>query len=81
MMDRRAFVSGAAGTLLVGMFPAYAQPANKVPVIGVLHPGTPGSAPQSVEAFRQGLREHGYEEGKNIVVEHRYSETRAERVA
>ncbi len=81
MMDRRAFVSGAAGTLLVGVFPAHAQPANKVPRIGVLHPGTPASAPQSVEAFRQGLREHGYEEGKNIVVERRYTESRLERVA
>ena len=80
MMDRRTFVSGAAGTLLVGVFPAHAQPANKVPRIGVLHPGTPASAPQSVEAFRQGLREHGYEEGKNIVVEHRYTESRPERV-
>jgi putative ABC transport system substrate-binding protein len=81
MMDRRAFVSAAAGTLLVGVFPAHAQPANKVPRIGVLHPGTPASAPQSVEAFRQGLREHGYEEGKNIVVERRYTESRPERVA
>jgi len=80
MMDRRAFVSGAAGTLLVGVVPAHAQPANKVPRIGVFHPGTPASAPQSVEAFRQGLREHGYEEAKNIVVEHRYTESRLERV-
>jgi putative tryptophan/tyrosine transport system substrate-binding protein len=80
MMDRRAFVSGAAGTLLAGVFPAHAQPATKVPQIGVLHPGSPASAPQSVEAFRQGLREHGYEEGKNIVVEHRYTESRLERV-
>jgi putative ABC transport system substrate-binding protein len=81
MMDRRAFVSGAAGTLLAGaLLPAHAQPTVKVPRIGVLHPGTPASAPQSVEAFRQGLREHGYEEGKNIVVERRYSESRLERV-
>jgi putative ABC transport system substrate-binding protein len=80
-MDRRSFVSTAAGALLVGAFPANAQPAKKVPRIGVLHPGTPASAPQSVEAFRQGLREHGYEEGKNIVVEHRYTESRPERVA
>jgi putative tryptophan/tyrosine transport system substrate-binding protein len=80
MMDRRAFASGAVGTLLAGVFPAHAQPANKVPRIGVLHPGTPASSPQSVEAFRQGLREHGYEEGKNIVVERRYSESRLERV-
>ena len=80
-MDRRSFVSTAAGALLVRAVPANAQPAKKVPRIGVLHPGTPASAPQSVEAFRQGLREHGYEEGKNIVVERRYTESRPERVA
>jgi len=80
-MDRRSFVSTAAGALLVRAVPANAQPAKKVPRIGVLHPGTPASAPQSVEAFRQGLREHGYEEGKNIVVERRYTESRLERVA
>jgi len=80
-MDRRSFVSTAAGALLVRAFPANAQPAKNVPRIGVLHPGTPASAPQSVEAFRQGLREHGYEEGKNIVVERRYTESRSERVA
>ena len=80
-MDRRSFVSTAAGALLVRAFPANAQPAKRVPRIGVLHPGTPASAPQSVEAFRQGLSEHGYEEGKNIVVERRYTESRLERVA
>ena len=80
MIDRRTFVSTVAGALLVRAFPANAQPAKKVPRIGVFHPGTPASAPQSVEAFRQGLREHGYEEGKNIVVEHRYTESRLERV-
>jgi putative ABC transport system substrate-binding protein len=81
-MDRRTFVRTATGGLLAGaLLPAHAQPTVKVPRIGVLHPGTPASAPQSVEAFRQGLREHGYEEGKNIVVEHRYTESRPERVA
>jgi len=80
VIDRRTFVSTVAGALLVRAFPANAQPAKKVPRIGVFHPGTPASAPQSVEAFRQGLREHGYEEGKNIVVEHRYTESRLERV-
>jgi putative tryptophan/tyrosine transport system substrate-binding protein len=80
-MDRRSFVSTAAGALLVRAFPANSQPAKNVPRIGVLHPGTPASAPQSVEAFRQGLREQGYEEGKNIFVERRFTESKAERVA
>ena len=81
MMDRRTFVSTAAGTFLLGTFPAHAQPATKVPRVGVLHPGALADVAQFVEAFRQGLREHGFEEGKNIVVERRFGESRPERIA
>ena len=80
-MDRRMFVSTAAGALIVKAFPANAQPAAKVPRIGVLHPGTPTYAPQFVEAFNQGLRAHGYVEGKNIVVERRFGDAKPERMA
>jgi putative tryptophan/tyrosine transport system substrate-binding protein len=66
---------------LVAPLAAVAQPAAKIPRIGVLHPGTVADVAQFVEAFRQGLREHGYEEGKNIVVERRYGESRPERMA
>ena len=56
-------------------FPAEAQQPKKVPRIGyassIGDPKTPG---RQVEAFRQGLRELGYIEGKNIVVEYRYAE-------
>ena len=81
MMDRRTFVSTAAGSLLVKAFPTNAQPTKKVPRIGVLHPSTPISASQNVEAFRQGLREHGYVEGQNIVVERRFGEAKPERMS
>jgi hypothetical protein len=64
-MDRRTFVSTAAGALLVKAFPASAQPAKKVPQIGVLHAGTPAAVAQNIEGFKQGLREHGYVEGQN----------------
>ena len=81
-MDRRTFVGTAAGALLVKAFPAYAQQAaKKVPRIGVLYGSTPASVSKSVEAFKQGLREHGYVEGQNIVVERRYGEARPERMA
>ena len=63
-MDRRTFVSTAAGALLVKALPASAQPAKKVPWIGVLHAGTPAAVSQNVEAFRQSLQERGYVESR-----------------
>src|SRR6266705_2154424 len=81
MMDRRTFVSTAAGALLVKAFPTNAQPAAKVPRIGVLHAATPAAVAQNSEGFKQGLREHGYVEGQNIVVERRYGEASPERMA
>ncbi len=81
MMDRRTFVSAALSALLAKASLADAQPTTKVPRIGVLHPGTPASAPQFVEAFNQGLRERGYVEGQNIVVERRFGEAKPKRMA
>ena len=81
MMDRRTFVSTAAGALIVKAFAANAQPAKKVPRIGVLHAGSQAIASQLAAAFRQGLREHGYVEGQNVVVEVRFGEGRAERIS
>ena len=80
-MDRRTFVCTAAGVLLAKASPANAQPAKKVPRIGVLYGSTPTAVSESVEAFKQGLRELGYVEGQNIVVERRYGEARPERTA
>ena len=54
---------------------AAAQQAGKVPRIGILAPGSsafPASA--CYDSFRQGLRELGYIEGKNIFIEIRYAE-------
>ena len=62
----------ALGALLsVFSFPAWAQQAKKVPRIGYL---TVRSGPSDRdEAFRQGLRDLGYVEGQNIIVEHRFA--------
>jgi putative tryptophan/tyrosine transport system substrate-binding protein len=81
MMDRRTFVSTAAGALLVKAFPANAQPPTKVPRIGVLHPGASATSSQLAAAFTQGLRERGYVEGQNIVVERRFGDGRTERIS
>jgi putative ABC transport system substrate-binding protein len=52
--------------------PAHAQPPGKIPRIGVLFIG--GRNQPHLDAFKQGLRERGYTEGKNIVLEYRYAE-------
>jgi putative ABC transport system substrate-binding protein len=61
-------------------FSAQAQQPKKIAKIGYLAPSTPAAAAHLVEAFRQGLRELGYVEGKNLVLELRHGEARAERL-
>jgi putative tryptophan/tyrosine transport system substrate-binding protein len=59
---------------------AEAQQTKKVPRIGFLATVSPSTISDRVEAFRQGLRELGYVEGKNIVIEWRYAEGKADRL-
>jgi ABC-type uncharacterized transport system substrate-binding protein len=69
-------------TLALGIFvaplAAGAQPQGKVPHIGILIPTLEADTPQW-EQFRQGLRESGYMEGHNIVLEYRFAAGRPER--
>jgi putative tryptophan/tyrosine transport system substrate-binding protein len=60
--------------LLVVADIAEAQPPKKVPRIGYLAGASHAAIAFRLEAFRQGLRELGYLEGKNIGIEYRYSE-------
>lgn len=57
---------------------AQAQQAKKVSRIGFLATATPATAADLVEAFKQGLREHGYVEGQNVVLELQFGEGKAE---
>ena len=59
---------------------AEAQQATQSPRIGCLIGASPFSESGRVEAFRQGLRELGYVEGKNIVIEYRYAEGKLDRL-
>jgi putative tryptophan/tyrosine transport system substrate-binding protein len=58
---------------------ADAQQAAKIPRIGYVSGSGPNNPGPEAEAFRQGLRDLGYIEGKNILVEYRYQEGKAER--
>jgi putative ABC transport system substrate-binding protein len=71
----------ALSVLLLGLsVSAEAQQPAKIPRVGVLAPGRAlsGRAP-AIEALRQGLRQLGYVEGKNIIIELRYAENKFER--
>jgi putative ABC transport system substrate-binding protein len=59
---------------------AQAQQPKKVPRIGYLSPASPSRSTASLEAFRQGLREAGYFEGKNIIIEYRWAEGKLDRL-
>jgi putative ABC transport system substrate-binding protein len=50
-----------------------AQQPSQTPRVGYLVPASPSAIADRREAFRQGLRELGYIEGKNIIVEYRYA--------
>jgi putative ABC transport system substrate-binding protein len=57
-----------------------AQQPRKIARIGVLVTSSPSPASQRIESFRQGLRELGYVEGKDIIIEYRYGEGKPERL-
>ena len=78
MIDRRAFVGSALGGLLAA---PGAQPARKSYRIGFLGLTSASAYAPLLQAFLQGLRELGWEDGKNIVIEYRWADGREERLA
>jgi len=79
-MVRRAFIGTLAVFLLTVPLAAKAQTPAKVPRIGFLSSRSPAQSGPYIELFRQGLRELGYVEGQNIVIEYRFAEGRPERL-
>ena len=79
MTPRRSFIGGiAAGLLLLPA--AFAQPLGRVPRIGWLALNNAEAAQHNFAAFRQGLRERGWVEGRNIVIESRFADGDADRL-
>src|SRR5713101_1736355 len=72
-------VAVALGLLCIAII-ATAQPSAKVHRIGWLGQGDPSRANQSVGDFQQGLRDLGYVDGQNLVIEYRYASGNAERL-
>src|SRR5215510_4424501 len=78
-MGKKIVVSLLATFVLASVHPAEAQQPKKIPRIGYLGQGAPSPNSPNLEAFREGLRQLGYVEGQNIIIEYRYAESRTER--
>jgi putative tryptophan/tyrosine transport system substrate-binding protein len=76
---RREFIGTLAGGLLAAPLAAEAQQAAKIARIGYLA-GNLAAAPRLEEALRQGLRDLGYVEGRNLVIEYRDAEGKVDRL-
>jgi len=78
-MDRRTFIGSVAiGLLVVPVVARAQQPA--MPVIGFLGSASPAQSSPFVAAYRKGLNEAGYIEGKNVAIEFRWAEGQYDRL-
>ena len=78
-MDRRTFIGTLTAGLLAAPLAARAQPAGEIYRIGFLGNSTAALEANLVGPFREGLRDLGYVEGRNLVIEYRWAEGKYER--
>ena len=76
-MLRREFIKLLGGAMAVWPVALHAQP--KIPRVGFMGNSTAELEANLVNSFREGLREHGYQEGRNIVIEYRWADGKYER--
>ena len=79
-MDRRSFVSGLAGGIVLGPSLAHAQQAGRTYRVGFMLGATAQSVKSLHDSLDEGLRDRGYVEGRNLILEARYGGGRMERL-
>ena len=81
MVSRRQLVTTLGSAMLAAPFTAWAQRQGKIPRVGFLDPALPrANTSPFLEDFRAGLRELGYDEGKNLHLEVRWGEGKLDRL-
>jgi putative ABC transport system substrate-binding protein len=80
MNNRRKLVIALGAGALAAPFGSFAQQQGKVWRIGLLSSENPSGYMTRIEALRAGLRDFGYEEGKNLVIEFRWADGKLERL-
>jgi len=82
LMDRRTFLGSVACGLVIAPPAVQAQTTRRVYRIGYLSIGSASSTyTRPLDAFRQGLRELGWEEGRNLLIEYRFAEGEPDRLS
>jgi len=79
-MNKKIYWLALGAMLFALCMPAEAQQSTKIPRIGYLSGSSPSTSPARRKAFQQGLRELGYVEGKNIIIEWRFAEEKFDRL-
>ena len=77
---RRRELIASLGAAVAWPLTARAQQPTQVPQVGWIFPGASAGHPTELAGFKEGLRELGYVEGRNIVVEYRFGEDSVERL-
>jgi len=79
MSSRREFITLLGGAAMTWPLPARAQQPAR-PLIGFVSGGSPDTFGYLVDAFREGLSDAGFVEGRNVAIEFRWAEGRYERL-
>ena len=78
-MRRREFITLVSGAAVAWPLVSHAQ-QSALPVVGLLETRSPDAFPEGIRAVRQGLKDAGFVERENVVIEYRWGENQADRL-